>query len=313
MRGGYYARLEDPMSSVFSWLGPARPRRGSLQRYRLPVAACLLVQLLSPHAVQAQANECAPLGRSAALRADGKLSAARAELASCMEASECNADARRRCAAEQQTLANEMPSVVVHAHDGRGNDLVDVSVTLDGEPFVSKLDGLALSIDPGEHKFVFTRAGQEPVEQSALIEAKDKFKLVTVELPDAELLRQRAQSESPAERPARSPERLIAGLSLAGVGVAGIVAFAVVGADARDEEQELEDLNCKPDCSQGRVDSVSTRYTIANVSLVVGIASLGAAAWVLLTGSSATPANPSAQVDVVAGPRGGTLTLKSHF
>jgi hypothetical protein len=269
---------------------------------------------LAPQAAHAQANECAPLTRSAALRTESKLRAARSELTSCMEASECNADARRRCAADLQTLANEMPSVVVHAHDGRGNDLVDVSVTLDGDPFVSKLDGLAMPLDPGEHTFVFTRAGQEPVTRTEQIEPKDKFKLVTVEIPDAELLRQRALAEAPPGRTHAPPDRLIAGISLAGVGVVGLAAFAGLGADARSEEREMRASNCKPDCSKGRVDSVSTRYTLSNISLGVGIASLGAAAWVLFTGSASTPAaDPSAKLDVVAGPRGGTLTLTSQF
>jgi hypothetical protein len=266
-----------------------------------------------PHVALAQASECTPLTRSAALRTGGKLRAARTELTSCMDASECNADARRRCAADLQTLANEMPSVVAHAHDGRGNDLVDVSVTLDGEPFVSKLDGLAMPVDAGEHTFVFTTSGRDPVTQTLLIEPTDKFKLITVELPDAELLEQRAQAEVPALPRHAGPERLIAGLSLVGVGVVGVAAFAGIGADARSEEREMRALNCKPDCSQGRVDSVSTRYTLSNVSLVVGIASLGAAAWVLFTGPSTPKPDPSAHVDVVAGPHGGTLTLKSRF
>jgi hypothetical protein len=301
------------MPSTFFWVRADRPRRATLARYRASVTACLLIApLLSAPVARAQANECAPLGRAAALRADGKLRAARTQLTSCMEASECNAEARRRCAAEQQTLANEMPSVVVHAHDGRGNDLVDVSVTLDGEAFVSKLDGLALSIDPGEHTFVFERAGQEPVKQVTTIEPTDKFKLVTVELPDAELLRQRALADTPAAKVSSSPVRLIAGASLAGVGIVGIAAFAGIGADARSEEKDLR--RCRPDCSQGAVDSVSTRYTLANVSLGVGLAALGAAAWVLLTGPSSAPAaDPNAKLDVVAGPRGGTLTLTSQF
>jgi hypothetical protein len=302
------------MSSVSSWRRPARARRGALARGYLSWAVCLLsASLLSPTLVHAQANECSALGRSAALRAQGKLSAARAELASCMEASECNAEARRRCASEQQTLANEMPSVVVHAHDGRGNDLVDVSVSLDGEPFVSKLDGLAMSIDPGEHTFVFTREGQAPVTHAERIEPTDKFKLVTVELPDADLLRQRAlASEAPPPAPSRSPVRLIAGASLAGLGVAGLAAFTALGLDARAEEKDLR-TTCRPNCSEGAVSSVRTRYTLANVSLGVGVAALGAAAFVLLTGKSSSPPDPSAQVDVVAGPRGGTLMLRSTF
>jgi hypothetical protein len=302
------------MPSISFWVRAGGARRPLLARCRTVAASLLVWPLLSASFAHAQGNECAPLGRAAALRNQGKLRAAHAELSSCVEESECNAEARRRCAAEQQALAHQMPSVVVHAHDGRGNDLVDVSVALDGEPFVSKLDGLAQSIDAGEHTFVFTRAGLDPVAHTELIEPTDKFKLITVELPDAELLRERAAAEAPtASQPPSSPARLIAGASLAAVGVIGVAAFAGLGLDARAEERDLRARNCKPDCPEGVVDSVSVRYTLSNVSLGVGLAAFGAAAWVLLTGPSSKAPDPNAKVDVVAGPHGGTLTLTSQF
>jgi hypothetical protein len=253
---------------------------------------------------------CSPFSNAAALRGEGHLRAARATLQRCVDASECSTEVRRRCAAELQALATEMPSIVIHVHDGRGNDLVDVSVTLDGEPLVTRLDGLAIPVDPGEHQFVFQRGSEPPISRTERVEPTDKFRPIELALPDPN-----APEEPKLEYvPREGPARMIAGVSLIGVGVAGVGAFALLGSSARSRERELQGRNCKPECAQGFVDSVSTRYTLSNISLAVGVVSLGAATWVLLSGPSVPkdPA-PSAQVDVVAGPRGGTVTLSAPF
>jgi hypothetical protein len=172
------------------------------------------------------------------------------------------------------------------------------------------LDGLAIPVDPNEHQFMFQRGAEAPISRTERVEPTDKFRPIEVALPDPNL-----QDESPPVVVSHEgPGRTIAGVSLIGIGVVGVGAFALLGSSARDREHQLQDRDCKPHCAQGFVDSVSTRYTLSNISLAVGVASLGAATWVLLSGPSAPkdPA-PSAHVDVVAGPRGGTVTLSSSF
>jgi hypothetical protein len=62
---------------------------------------------------------------------------------------------------------------------------------------------------------------------------------------------------------------------LGGVGVAGVAAFGVLGLIAKDEHEDLP--KCYPSCTDSDVSRVKTMYTVANVSLGLGIASLGTA------------------------------------
>jgi hypothetical protein len=76
----------------------------------------------------------------------------------------------------------------------------------------------------------------------------------------------------------------VAAATLLGVGLVGVTGFTVLGLRARSGEEALE--RCKPNCSDGRVDSVKARYLLANVSIGVGALALGAATYLFLSGSS---------------------------
>lgn len=222
------------------------------------------------------------------VRAEGHYREARSRLLECVNA-QCGGDVRRRCASTLQKLDAVTPSIVVRAEDGNGNDVMDVSVSLGDEQLVSQLDGMALPVDPGEHRFVFRRQGYEPVTQTLSIEQGEKFRSIEVKLgqppPDVPSVR------SPARASGMSRARLAAGVSLIGVGVLGVSGFGWLGLKARSDEKDLE--ACKPTCSEGSVDAVQTRYVLSNVSLGVGVAALGLATWVLLTAPAALPPDRS--------------------
>jgi len=81
-----------------------------------------------------------------------------------------------------------------------------------------------------------------------------------------------------------SSDRSVAAATLIGVGLVGVASFTVLGLRARSGEEALE--RCRPNCSEGRVDSVEMRYLLANVSIGVSALALGTATWLLLSGSS---------------------------
>jgi hypothetical protein len=240
---------------------------------------------LSDAAAQAEPSEpsCEAVEKTEPLRAQGQYREARVQLLECVNA-QCGGDVRRGCAATLQKLDAVTPSIVIRAEDEGGNDVTDVAVSSGPDLLVNSLDGMAIAVDPGEHVFTFQRPGEAPVTQKLTIARGEKFRPIdvkigsrpTLALPDAAS----AQSDSGI-----SSERLAGGVSLIGVGVAGLAGFTWLGLKARSREEELND--CKPNCSDGRVNSVEKRYLLANVSLGVGVAALGAAAWVLLSGSSA--------------------------
>jgi hypothetical protein len=214
------------------------------------------------------------------MRAEGRYRDARARLLECVNA-QCGGDVRRRCASTLQKMDSVTPSIVVRAEDANGNDVTDVSVKLGDELLVKSLDGMAIPVDPGQHRFVFERAGQEPVVQTLTIQRGEKFRSIDVQIgpPSTDTEHTALGADAPASR---STGRWVAGGSLIGVGAVGLAAFTWLGLSARATEKELQ-RTCKPECTKARVDAMGTRYLLANVSLGVGVAALGAATWLLLS------------------------------
>jgi hypothetical protein len=242
--------------------------------------------LLSPAArAQAPAADasCEAVEQTEAIRAEGQYRKARARLLECVNA-QCGGDVRRRCAATLQKLDAITPSIVVRAEDASGNDLTDVAVSLGDERLVNGLDGMAIPVDPGQHRFVFTREGYTPVVQTLTIEQGQKFRAIDVVIGAAPTLALPPARETSSPGGSGSSERTVAAATLLGVGLIGVTGFTVLGLRARAGEEALD--GCKPNCSDGRVDSVKMRYLLANVSIGVGAVALGAATYLLLSGSS---------------------------
>jgi len=244
------------------------------------------------------------------MRAAGRYRQARVRLLECVNA-QCGGDVRRRCALALQKLDAVTPSIVVSMKDIHGNDVTDVSVSLGDQPLVSSLDGMAIPVDPGTHRFVFQRPGQAAVSLTLDIREGEKFRAVEVPLesPAPALASEATVSSAPSQ--GWSP-RVVGGATLIGVGVVGLAAFTWLGLSARSEEKELE--SCKP-CTEARIDSVETRYVLANVSLGVGVVALGSATWLLLTGPStkATSESDLAGLSIRAGSRGGFASYAHSF
>lgn len=249
----------------------------------LAMAVVAFVSLPSPD-VAAQANDasCGAVEQTEAMRAEGRYRDARARLLECVNA-QCGGDVRRRCAATLQKLDAVTPSIVVRAEDELGNDVTDVAVVLGDEPLVSALDGMAIPVDPGEHRFVFRRPGYDPVTQTLTIQRGEKFRSIDVQFgapPSSATLPTVTSDDATSS----SSARWVASASLMGVGIAGLVGFTWLGLKARSGEKDLE--ACKPECSEGSVSGVRSRYVMANISGAVGVIALGAGTYLLLTAPS---------------------------
>jgi hypothetical protein len=71
------------------------------------------------------------------------------------------------------------PTVVFGAR-AHGSEVTDVRVSVDGELVAARIDGKPIALDPGEHRFRFERAGETPVEQTSVVLAGEKERLVDV-------------------------------------------------------------------------------------------------------------------------------------
>lgn len=243
----------------FSWSGP----------FSISVA----------HAQRNKAASCRVVRKAQALKTRQKYRQAQQMLQGCVT-SQCSDSERTRCASELQKLERSIPSIVVLVTDGTGNDVTDISVSLDGETLVEALDGHAIAVDPGEHQFVFQRTGQPSVERTVKLVKGQKFRPIQIEMVSPQ-----PEPVVASGAPASDTGRWVAGMTLGVVGLAGGVAFALAGSSAKTGETDL--ANCRDadrGCPQGRIDSAEARFDVANVALGVGVLSLGAAVWVLLSG-----------------------------
>lgn len=106
------------------------------------------------------------------------------------------------------------------------------------------------------------------------------------------------QPPPPSDRTKLRPYSYVA----AGVGVAGMVTFAVLGLVSNSAYNDLKSA-CTPLCPPGKqseIDSGNNEQTFANVGLVVGLA--GLAAGVTLFVLSRPPPGPTASTALVVGP-----------
>jgi hypothetical protein len=88
---------------------------------------------------------------------------------------------QQACAGWLAEVEKSLPTVVITAHDGAGADIVDVTVNMDGHPLVTKLDGQAMTINPGQHLFQFSARGAQ-LDQQAVIKEGEKNQSLAVVL-----------------------------------------------------------------------------------------------------------------------------------
>lgn len=126
-------------------------------------------------------------------RAAGKLREARDQFQIC-GVEGCPALVRKDCVQWQSELSTVIPSVVFGAKDKRGRDLLDVTVSMDGDMLVKKLDGKAVNVDPGPHTFRFDATGAPPITERVLVKEGERARAINVVIADATELGERPPS-----------------------------------------------------------------------------------------------------------------------
>lgn len=194
------------------------------------------------------------------VRQAGKLRLAREHLRMCAHAS-CPALVKTDCVPWLDEVSKQIPGVTVELQ-AEGLAPAEARVLLDGEAI---LPGNAVEVDPGEHKVQVEAEGYEVFRRTLRVEEGKQERVLAT-------LRRKEEAPPPA-----APRSRAVPLVLGGLGVVGLGAFAYLGSTGKSEEEDFQ--RCKPFCDPARVDSVARRYLVANVSLGVGVVSLGAAAY----------------------------------
>jgi len=177
------------------------------------------------------------------LRRESRLTAARQQLESCSDPG-CPAIVRSDCNARLDEIQKAEPTLVLDIKNRAGDDLTDVKVTVDGQPFAAKLDGTAIPIDPGPHTFVFEAAGFEPVTKTLVLKETEKGRRERVVLRKAAMATEPSSSTpgtSLPDEPAPSEpshglgrQRWL-GLAVGAVGLAGVAVGSIFGLMASSE------------------------------------------------------------------------------
>jgi hypothetical protein len=240
------------------------------------------------------------------LRDTHKLVAAREQFRVCGR-SECPAVVRSDCASWLAELDKTLPTVVLSAKDGAGRYVVDVRVSVDGQPLVGKLNGQAVAVDLGLHTFRFERLddASKVATQQALVKEGEKAQSVSVVLSEAGSAAPPPSSSADAAsdgsaRPATTPPpststpgstfRLL-GLVLGGAGVVGMGVGTGIALDAKSKDNRAANETG----TAQKNDSVSAvnEGNVATVVLVVGAAMAAAGVVLWLTAPSATTGGPA--------------------
>jgi hypothetical protein len=204
-------------------------------------------------------------------RAAGSLKASLELFRVCAEP-DCPAATKKDCTTWLAEVEASLPTVVVKAVDAAGHDLTEVKVFLDEQPFLDRLDGKAVAVDPGQHVFGFERPGAKRIERVIVISQGEKNRRLEIRWAEDPVADEPEPEPDRGDRPIVSPGTWVLG----GIGLAGVTVFAVVGGLALADKSDAEDT-CAPRCSDSVVDGIRAKLIVADVSLAVGVASLGAA------------------------------------
>jgi hypothetical protein len=213
----------------------------------------------------------------------------------------CPGEVRRSCVGWLGELEKVTPTVVFGAQ-ARGGEIADVRVSLDGTLVAERIDGKPIPVDPGAHRFRFEHAGDDPVDQTTVVRAGEKERLISVRFgPEPALI-----SPSPASRPSPPPPTSrTSAYVLGAVGLASLAAGAVLDLSGYAFLQQCNsDTSCTGSHERAEVE---WRFVTGDLLLGAGLA-CGALAWFVASHDSHAAAFRPTTIGGlrVSAPRAGT-------
>jgi hypothetical protein len=287
-------------------------------RRALAIAVCAACAVLAARPAMAQKSggpvkaTCQLAYKNARkLERAGQLVSAEKLLRTCAKP-RCGVFLEHQCTFAYARIEADMPSVVPTAKDPDGKPVMALKLKVDGYLLASRLDGHAVTINPGVHEFTFeTEAGVVARKRVMVLQGQRNRQLV-VSVPrrvaSAEPAPERpsapaasaapkeevAAAPAPAQEPApeQAPEPKIdlttaappqqsshpsrwfsaTSIALLGVGAAGVGGYGLLTYWGRKDNDDL--AQCAPSCSQSSVDHIDHLYLAADISLGVGVAAL---------------------------------------
>jgi hypothetical protein len=153
------------------------------------------------------------------LRVAHKLVEARAQFLLCARPT-CPKMIQEACGGWLGEVDKSLPTVVLTAKGAGGANLIDVAVTVDGQPLATRLDGESVPVDPGAHVFHFAQSGGATLDKPFVVlegQKDQRFEVTGLGTASA------AGDESAGHT------RRLVGLGLGGAGVVGLIVGGIFG------------------------------------------------------------------------------------
>ncbi len=255
-----------------------------------------------------EVEECvAAAEQSQPKRRAGKLIEAKADLVKCVRPI-CPPVIRADCIRWSNEVETATPSIVLRVVDSAGRDVVEATVTADGSPLTSRLDGRPIPIDPGVHVLRCDLPDHEPASESVVVRETEKNRLVTITLKSKVVIPPPPAPPPPpaADTSGRSPVPWIL-IGGGGALVASGIVFWAVGSGQRGD---LRDGCAKTSsCSQSDVDGARAKLVVGDVLVGLGVLVAAAGVYVAITSSG----KASAGIRLAPTTAGATLGLGGGF
>lgn len=283
------------------------------------LAGCLGVSLWSSSAAAQDADATKQACVSAydetqSFRQKGALRSAREKALACSQEA-CPAIVKKDCAQWLGEIDAALPSVSFAVKDAAGQDTTAARVFVDDQILAERLSAAAVPVDPGERTFRVEIDGKPPLERKVVVREGEKGRVLDFSFADP-------TAPGPTEPPAHKDGAGIplASWILGGVGVVGVGLFATFGAIGLSEKGDAEDpgSGCAPNCTDDEVSSIRGKFLVADISLGVGVAALGAAVIVAFVadgggGQSSAESVPAFRVGAAPLPGGGLASASGSF
>jgi hypothetical protein len=234
-------------------------------------------------------------GEAQDLRAANHLREARTSLLAC-SAPSCNPVVRASCEKWLSELDAQQPTVVVHAVDARGHDVLGVSMTIDDSAI--NADGGAIAVDPGWHLARATTPSGEVANQRFMVALGEKARVLELRFDAPKAAEPKRPEQQSKEPPATSEasdqtgkRNVMLPIVLSGVGIIALGAFAYFEVVGHQGYSELEN-GCfrTKTCTPALEDPVKAQFLAAYVSVGIAAAAIGAAALIFFTSGSSSAA-----------------------
>lgn len=236
------------------------------------------------------------------LRDEGKLQEAIEQAKVCERT--CGDELGGTCARWKVDLEARFTStVVLEVVDAAGQPVTNVVVSLDGVPWLDRIDGSPQTIAKGQHTLAIAVPGAPRQERSIVVREGEKGRRIRFSV-----------TRQPAEDGA-APAHRVGPWIVGGVGLGALVAGAVTGGLTVHEHDVMIDQcdEARGTCSQEGLDASARGQILGPATtglLIAGGALVGAAViWLVVAPSADDPSTVSLRLEPTVASDGATLLL----